>query len=182
MDLCNMVGGKQRQPAKAFRQMFRLLWILSAIAALTARSLAAEAPDFTKDVAPILTKYCTGCHNDTDREGKLSLASYEAILKGGAKGGVITPGQVELSRLIRVLTGAAKPAMPPEGEERPTAAQIELLQRWIAAGAKGPSGAVQDQAALVVPRVKLLAPPKLSVNAVALSPSGKTVAIARDNQ
>ena len=33
--------------------------------------MAADAPDFTKDVAPILTKYCTGCHNDADREGKL---------------------------------------------------------------------------------------------------------------
>src|SRR4051812_40110717 len=101
---------------------------------------AAEGPDFSKDVAPILTKYCSGCHNDTDREGKLSLQSYPALLKGGAKGSVVTPGQPELSRLIRVLTGAAKPQMPPEGEEAPKLAQIELLKSWIAAGAKGPSG------------------------------------------
>jgi hypothetical protein len=149
--------------------------------ALTTVAHTAEGPDFAKDVAPILTKYCTGCHNDTDREGKLSLQSYEAILKGGAKGGVVTPGQAELSRLVRVLTGAAKPAMPPEGEEAPKPAELEVLKSWIAAGARGPSGAATE-AALVTPKVKLLAPPKLAVNAVALSPDGKLLAIARDNQ
>ena len=61
---------------------------------------AVDGPDFKKEVAPILTKYCTGCHNDQDKEGKLSLQSYASLLKGGAKGGVITPGQVEVSRLV----------------------------------------------------------------------------------
>src|SRR5690348_4213875 len=55
---------------------------------LCAVGSAADGPDFSKDVAPILTKYCTGCHNDTDREGKLSLQTYQALLNGGAKGGV----------------------------------------------------------------------------------------------
>src|SRR5262245_10278534 len=118
----------------------------------------AAEPEFTKDVAPILTKYCAGCHNDTDREGKLSLQSYDSLLKGGAKGGVITPGQAELSRIVRVLTGAAKPQMPPEGEEAPKAADIEILKSWIAAGAKGPSGAALTKT-LVTPQVKLLAKP-----------------------
>src|SRR5262245_10159307 len=90
-----------------------------------------ESPDFAKDVAPILTKYCTGCHNDTDREGKLSLQSYESLLKGGEKGGVVTPGQPELSRLIRMLTGAAEPKMPPEGEAAPKPPDLEILKNWI---------------------------------------------------
>ncbi len=161
--------------------MLRVFTLIVVTTALMAVADADEGPDFAKDVAPILTKYCTGCHNDTDREGKLSLQSYEAILKGGTKGGVITPGQAELSRLIRVLTGAAKPVMPPEGEEAPKAAELELLKNWIAAGAKGPSGAAAETA-LVTPKVKLLAKPKLSVNAVALAPDGKLLAIARDNQ
>src|SRR5437764_1153366 len=122
-----------------------LLTVVFAISAAV-RSAAADGPDFSKDVAPILTKYCSGCHSDTSREGKLSLQSYEAILKGGAKGGVITPGQAELSRLIRVLTGAAKPSMPPEGEEAPKPAEVEVLKNWIAGGARGPSGAALDQA------------------------------------
>src|SRR6478609_10773841 len=103
-------------------------------AALGLSASAADDVDFTRHVAPILTKYCTGCHNDTDREGKLSLQSYDALLKGGAKGGVVTPSQPELSRLIRVVTGGAKPAMPPEGEEAPKPAEIEVLKNWIATG------------------------------------------------
>ena len=121
------------------KKLFARLCIFVA-ALLVNVTRAADVPDFTKDVAPILTKYCAGCHNDADREGKLSLQSYESLLKGGEKGGIVTPGQVEVSRLVRVLTGEAKPAMPPEGEEKPKAAEIEVLKNWIAAGAKGPSG------------------------------------------
>src|SRR5262245_7760570 len=92
----------------------------------------ADSPDFSSQLAPIFTKYCTGCHNDIDRDGKLSLQSYDSLLKGGAKGGVITPGQPDLSRLIRVLTGVAEPKMPPEGEEAPKAAELDVLKKWIA--------------------------------------------------
>jgi dipeptidyl aminopeptidase/acylaminoacyl peptidase len=154
--------------------MFAAVWM--ALAAVA----AAASPDFSKDVAPILTKYCSGCHNDADREGKLSLQSYAALLKGGAKGSVITAGQPELSRLIRVLTGAAKPPMPPEGEEAPKPAEIEMLKSWIAAGAKGPSGV--EATALVTPEIKLIAPPKLIINAVALSPDALALAVARHGE
>jgi WD40 repeat protein len=140
---------------------------------------AQQAPDFTKDIAPLFTKYCTGCHNDEDREGKLSLASYEALLKGGAKGGVVTPEQPELSRMIRMLTGVTQPKMPPEGEAEPKPEEIAVLKAWIAAGAKGPSGAGPDPTMLVTPEIKLLAPAKEIIHAVALSPGGDLLAIAR---
>ncbi len=145
-------------------------------------AVAADAPDFAKEVAPLLTKYCGGCHNDTDREGKLSLASYDALLKGGAKGGVLTAGDAGASRLVRVLTGQAEPKMPPEGEEAPTAAEIDVLKAWIAAGAKGPSGKGPDPTLLVTPQIKLLAPAKLPINAIAASPTGDMLAIARHGE
>ncbi|HEX5103165.1 MAG TPA: c-type cytochrome domain-containing protein [Pirellulaceae bacterium] len=143
---------------------------------------ADEAPDFTTDIAPLFTKYCTGCHNDDDREGKLSLASYDSLLKGGEKGGVVTPQQPELSRLVRVLTGQAEPKMPPDGEAAPKAEEIEVLKAWIAAGAKGPSGAGPDRAMLVTPEIKLLAPAKEIIHAVALAPDGDLLAIARHGE
>ncbi|MCI0359931.1 MAG: hypothetical protein L0211_15750 [Planctomycetaceae bacterium] len=139
-------------------------------------------PEFQSDIAPLLTKYCAGCHNDTDREGKLSMASYDALLKGGAKGGVVTPGQADLSRMIRMLTGQAEPKMPPEGEEAPEPAEIELLKAWINAGAKGPTGAGPDPAMLVTPQVKLLAAPKLAIHAVAMSPQADILAVARHGE
>src|SRR5262245_26541829 len=162
-------------------RILRFLRLILVMVAPAAATRAAEGPEFTKDVAPILTKYCAGCHNDADREGKLSLESYEAILKGGAKGGVITPGQVELSRLVRVLSGAAKPAMPPEGEEAPKPVEIEVLKNWISGGAKGPSG-TSDSVTLVTPQVRLRGEPKLPINALALSPDGKYLAVARQGE
>ncbi|MEZ6145853.1 MAG: hypothetical protein R3B91_10655 [Planctomycetaceae bacterium] len=49
---------------------------------LWAAETEAPSPDFTTDVAPILTKYCAGCHNDGDRDGNLSLESFASLIKG----------------------------------------------------------------------------------------------------
>ena len=100
---------------------------------MTVSRAAAAAPDYTTSVAPILKKYCAGCHNGEDREGKLSLESYEQLQRGGAKGPAVLPGNAESSRLMRLLTGVAKPVMPPEDNPRPTAAEIEVLKNWISA-------------------------------------------------
>ena len=96
---------------------------LIAILILVALSARADEPkpDFVKQIAPIFQKYCTGCHNAKDREGKLNLESFAELQKGSESGVVLLAGQADSSRLIRVLTGAAEPAMPPEGEKAPTA-------------------------------------------------------------
>jgi WD40 repeat protein len=151
-------------------------------AASASRALTADSPDFARDIAPLFTKYCTGCHNDTDREGKLSLESYASLLKGGQKGAVINPANGNLSRLILVLTGKAEPKMPPEGEESPKPEEIALLKAWIDAGAKGPEGKGPDLTLLVTPQIPLTAPPKLAVHAIAIAPQGSVVAIARHDE
>ena len=43
-------------------------------------------PDYAKDVAPILRKYCAGCHNAEDNEGGLALDTFAALIKGGEHG------------------------------------------------------------------------------------------------
>ncbi len=143
---------------------------------------AEPPPDFSKQIAPLFTKYCTGCHNDTDREGKLSLESYASLLKGGQKGAVVNPANGDLSRMILVLTGKAEPKMPPEGEEVPKAEEIALIKAWIDAGAKGPEGKGPDLTMLVTPKIPLSAPPRQSVNAIAVAPQGNVVAIARHGE
>ncbi|WP_254510890.1 WD40 repeat domain-containing protein [Anatilimnocola floriformis] len=139
----------------------------------------AQSPDYTKQIQPILNKYCTSCHNNEDREGKLSLESYDALLKGGPKGALVTAGHGDLSRMILVLTGKAQPAMPPKDSDPPTAAEIALLKAWIDAGAKGPSGAAPDPTILNTPQIKVTTPARKSVNAVAVSSRGNAVALAR---
>lgn len=136
-------------------------------------------PDYNLAVAPLLAKYCNGCHNSDDREGKLSLASFEELKKGGKRGAVVVPGQSAQSRLIRVLTGDAKPAMPPEDNPRPSPAEIALLTAWIDAGAKGPSGAEVDPTVLIVPKVDPAGPVRRAIFAAAFSPDGPLLALGR---
>ena len=143
---------------------------------------AAEAPDYTKQVQPIFVKYCTACHNDDDPEGKLSLDSYSSLLKGGDKGAAVTPGHSDLSRLIRVMTGQAKPAMPPEDNEAPSADEIAVLKAWVDAGAKGPSGDMPDPTLLVTPKVPVKGEAKVAIHAIAVSPSGDLFAFARHGE
>ena len=106
----------------------RRLIVLAAVSALgsTAHAQTKPAPDFRGQIAPIFTKYCTGCHNDEDREGKFSLESFSSLQKGTEKGPAILPGDPKGSLMIRVLSGAAKPSMPPKGEPRPEAGEIAL--------------------------------------------------------
>lgn len=159
--------------------MSRILLIACVAAILMARPLLAAEPDFARDIAPILNKYCTGCHNADDPEGKLALDSFAGIQAGGEKGAILTPGKGDESKLIRVLTGAAKPAMPPEDSEAPTAAEIARLKAWIDAGAKGPSGPTVDPVPLMVPKIKPTVEVPPAIHALAIAPSGEQVALAR---
>jgi hypothetical protein len=68
----------------------------------------------------------------------LRLDSREGLVKGGAKGPSVIPGDAAKSRLLQVVTHAATPAMPPGrklGDE-----DIQSLRLWIDAGAPWPKG------------------------------------------
>ncbi len=157
--------------------MFRTILLIAAIT-LASSAAGADAPDYNTQIAPLFKKYCTACHNGEDREGQLVLESYARILEGGEHGAVIASGRSQESLLVRVLTGKAKPAMPPEDETKPTAEEIALLAAWIDAGAHGPEGAEPDPTMVVVPKI---APRGVVVDpptALACSPDGNLLAEA----
>lgn len=147
--------------------------------ALSCATLAADEPaaDYSR-AATIFKTYCNGCHNGTDREGNLSLERHADILKGGENGAVIVAGKADESRLIKLLTGKDEPAMPPEGSEKPKAEDVAVLVAWINAGAKGPTGAEPDPT-LVTPAIKPRRDVPEAVSALAFSPDGKLLAVAR---
>lgn len=143
--------------------------------------LGGEEPkhDYVTQIAPIFAKYCTGCHNAKDHEGKLSLESFVDMQKGGEHGVVILSGQADSSRIIRLLTGVAEPKMPPEGEEAPSPEEIALLKAWINAGAKGPMGADLDRKNLVVPKIAPAPGANKKISSLVYSPDGKILALGR---
>ncbi len=162
------------------------LWLLTVSVCCLAgaeigRAADAAPPNYNDVVAPIFKQYCVGCHNSSDKEGELVLEGYATLLAGGENGVVIVAGKSDESRLIQVLTGKDKPAMPPEGNEAPKPEEIARLASWIDAGAKGPDGAEPDPKKLVTPKIKPAANVREAVSSVAFSPDGKLVAVARYN-
>ncbi len=81
--------------------------------------------------------------------------------------------------MIRVLSGTAKPSMPPKGEPRPEASEIALIGAWIEAGAHGPQGEEPDRLALIVPKIASHTKVR-PIAALDASRDGKWLAVARD--
>lgn len=51
----------------------RILALQRPASKITPVPAVAAVPDFQRDVQPVLDRYCIGCHNTRDREGRLSL-------------------------------------------------------------------------------------------------------------
>jgi hypothetical protein len=98
----------------------------------------AVSPTYTKDVAPILYRSCTGCHRPGEI-GPMSLLSYKDVRPWAKAIGT------------RVTAGTMPPwhADPTVGEfsndRRLTAAEKDVVTRWVAAGA--PEGDARDMPA-----------------------------------
>ncbi len=115
-------------------------------AAPTAPASAAAAPiatgvDFIRDVQPIFENKCLECHNPNKTKGKLLMDTAAALLKGGDTGPGFVAGKPDESEIIKrvVLPKDHDDIMPPKGG--PLAAnEIDVLKRWIAAGAQWPQG------------------------------------------
>ncbi len=141
----------------------------------------AAAPTYEKQIAPFFKTFCVGCHDgDDDSKGGLSLVSYRTLMDGGDSGTEIVAGQSDESRLVKMLLGTAKPKMPPKDSKQPTAAEIELVKRWVDLGAKAPvSAAPQSAADLVVRHIEPKVSVAAAISAVAFSPDGQWLAAAR---
>jgi hypothetical protein len=148
-------------------------------AVLPAGPVAAAAPSYEQEIAPILRTYCSGCHNDRDLEGELSVERFASLRKGGAgSGDPVVPGDAAASELIRRIESTDGGHMPPEDEPQVPAAQLATLKLWIAAGAPGPANDLSILQSLAVPRL----PPHAGikpVTAAAVSPDGGQLAVAR---
>ena len=114
---------------------------------------AVVTPEYSRDVAPLLKKYCSGCHNDDDAEADFSVETFASLSKGTGKEPGFLAGDARSSKLIRLMTGS-EPAMPPEDEPQPTKEEVALIGRWIDGGAKGPEGREPDRMTLIVPDIE----------------------------
>jgi hypothetical protein len=97
------------------------------------RAGAEDALTFEKDVRPILKTHCFRCHGEGDKlKGKLDLRLRRLAVTGGKSGPALVPGNPDGSSLYRRLREGE---MPP-GKKKPSDAEVAIIGRWIAAGAK----------------------------------------------
>lgn len=101
-------------------------------------SEAAAAPDYLKEIKPLLLRRCVSCHGALKQKGNLRLDAHFAILKGGDGGASIEPGKADESLLIHAVAGTNGARRMPLESEPLKPEEIELLKAWINAGAQAP--------------------------------------------
>lgn len=137
-------------------------------------------PSYASDIAPVLARHCVACHSEATRMGGLVLDTFEALERGGTHGPSVIPGNVGQSPLYLMVAGKMEPRMPfsasPLGP-----AEIDLLKRWIEAGAPGPDPG--DVAAPVepgqLPRIEPAVSVKPQIFSLVFHPDGRMLASGR---
>ena len=110
------------------------VWIGASIVTLwCCGNISGEDLTYEQHIRPIFRTHCFDCHGATDEiQGGLDLRLVRFMAKGGDSGAAIVPAKPEESYLVERLRSGE---MPP-GETNVPKAEIETIERWIAAGAK----------------------------------------------
>ena len=112
--------------------------LLGSVWAVSAQDESSEAKNqpLARHALSLLHKYCYRCHGeDGSDEGGIDYMLDVQRLVQRKK---VIPGNPDNSRIWARLNNQEDP-MPPEGEPRPTPAEIQVLRRWIQVGAPRPA-------------------------------------------
>lgn len=85
-----------------------------------------------KEISLVLQAKCVACHGGPTPKGGLSMASRNALVKGGNSGPAIVPGTLK-GPLWGNISGGV---MPPRGRVALTNDEATLIQTWLNEGAK----------------------------------------------
>ncbi len=112
------------------------LFITCVLAVFASLGIADQPVDFGRDVRPLLQEHCGECHGTRERNGGLSFEDKTSLFTEADSGEFpIVAGDPDQSELIkRVRSSDDGDQMPPDGD-RLSEAEIDLLSRWVAAGA-----------------------------------------------
>ena len=128
----------------------------------------------------ILRDNCLRCHSEEKRKGGLVLSTRQATLKGGESGPAIELENPDNSLLLKLLQNDADPHMPPKKQLADT--DISSLRKWIIDGVKWDAALLET-----VPELNLVdwsqpSPHHKPAHALAMSPDGRTFALAQGKQ
>jgi WD40 repeat protein len=120
------------------RDFCLIICVLCVICGSSTFASAAD-PTYWQDVRPILRKNCTVCHSERklsepELSAGLALDKPELILKG-RKVRVLVPGKPDQSLIVTLLTTKDKKRAMPLDADPLSAADVEVIRKWVAAGA-----------------------------------------------
>lgn len=107
------------------------------VAAPDAQPPAPTLSTFDEHIAPFFAQNCTACHGESKRKGRLTMHTREGLERGGASGPAFVAGNAGASLLVERMRLPLddEEHMPPADKPQPSAAQIAMIEAWIAAGA-----------------------------------------------
>jgi Protein of unknown function (DUF1592)/Protein of unknown function (DUF1588)/Protein of unknown function (DUF1587)/Protein of unknown function (DUF1585)/Protein of unknown function (DUF1595) len=119
-----------RTGARAFRpECWFLACLVCGLSGAFSPTVAADpsVPDgFKKTVQPVLDKYCTSCHNAEFKKGDVNFDRDDPTA-------MIADQELWLKALKMLEAGM----MPPKGKRRPSAEQVQQVEKWIKYAAFG---------------------------------------------
>ena len=111
-----------------------LLILLCGLLGAAGRSRA-DDDLFAEQIAPIFQQHCVHCHNDSDRQGDLSLQTPAGL----AAEGYAQQDDSGVSHLLELITPVDGHAEMPKQAEPLSEQQIAAIRTWIDQGAKWPA-------------------------------------------
>ena len=114
-------GARDREPLKimSFKGNFAKIVLFMAIGGQVCVSRAEI--DYQRDVLPVLEEYCFDCHADGVDKGDLLLDHYRSASERVA----------DHKTWLAVWENLRAQMMPPAKKSKPTAAQQQMIMRWI---------------------------------------------------
>ncbi|MCE9556944.1 MAG: PSD1 and planctomycete cytochrome C domain-containing protein, partial [Planctomycetes bacterium] len=113
--------------------------VFAGLLLLHPHAYGADKVVFDRDVRPLLAEKCFACHGPDvkDAKGDLRLDRRDSVVhKDGS--GAIVPGKPDESELIRriLASDGGERMPPPDSHKELSAAEKDVLRRWVAEGAE----------------------------------------------
>ncbi|MGK9477325.1 c-type cytochrome [Melioribacter sp. OK-6-Me] len=102
---------------------------------LDSRPIPLSNISYAEHIQPVFDAKCnySGCHNDADMAGGLSLTSHQNTTANYL---IVAQGYPDNSRLVLAVEGRTVNPMPPLGYWPLTDNQIRAIRTWVKEGAK----------------------------------------------
>jgi serine/threonine-protein kinase len=100
-------------------------------ALLLATGPAAAADDLAARAKEVFRGHCAECHSGTRARAGVNTLDRDALVKKEK----VVPGKPDDSIVFQLITAADETVMPPKGRPPLTAEQIDVIRKWIVAGA-----------------------------------------------